>query len=131
MFQKHAVWATGLLFVAALLISPVAQAKHWVYLGSAHIDGNVDHDRIHVGGSERFDTIQLRVEGGAVEFQRIVVHFEDGTQEELPVRHRVRAGGKTDKFDLPGKHRAIDSVELWYGKERWENRPEVRLYAAR
>jgi len=129
--KKHAAWATGLLFALALLISPIAQAKHWVYLGSAHIDGKVDHDNIHVGGSERFQTVQLRVEGGAVEFQRVVVHFADGTQEELAVRDRIRSGGKSHKFDLPGGRRAIDSVELWYGKERWENRPEVRLYAAR
>jgi hypothetical protein len=128
--RKHFVCTTALLFALALLSSP-AQAKHWVYLGNAHVDGNVDHDNIHVGGPERFHTIQLRVEGGAVEFQRVVVHFADGTQEELRIQDRVRSGGKSHEVDLPGEHRAIDSVELWYAKEKWENRPEVRLYAAR
>ena len=130
MLRKPVTWTIAFLFVLALLASP-ALAKHWVYLGAAHIDGNVDHDNIHVGGSETFHKIQLRVEGGAVDFRRVVVHFGDGTHEELPIKSRVRSGGKSNELDLPGEHRTIDSVELWYGKERWENRPEVRLYAAR
>jgi len=128
--RKSLTSTIAFLFALALLASPVL-AKHWVYLGAAHIDGNVDHDNIHVGGSETFHTIQLRVSNGAVEFERVVVHFGDGTQEELPIRDRVRSGGKTHEIDLPGEHRTIDSVELWYGKDKWDTRPEVRLYAAR
>ena len=130
MLRKSLTSTIAFLFALALLASPVL-AKHWVYLGAAHIDGNVDHDNIHVGGSETFHTIQLRVSNGAVEFERVVVHFGDGTQEELPIRDRVRSGGKTHEIDLPGEHRTIDSIELWYGKDKWDTRPEVRLYAAR
>ena len=130
MLQKSLTWTIASLFALALLACPVL-AKDWVYLGSAHVDGNVDHDNIHVGGTETFHKIQLRVNGGAVDFERVVVHFGDGTQTELPVKNRVRSGGKSNELDLPGEHRTIDSVELWYAKEHWDNRPEVRLYAKR
>lgn len=132
MLRKHVAGAVLLCFVLAFGVASLARADHWVYLGSAHVDGNVDHDNIHVGRSDgRFKAIQLRVDGGAVDFDRIVVHFDDGTQEDLAVRDRVRSGGKTHKLDLPGEHRVIDSVELWYGKEKWDRRPKVSLYGAR
>ena len=102
------------------------------YLGSAHVDGRIDHDLIHVGGGDgRFRAIQLRVDGGAIDFDRVIVHFGNGTSEELVIRSRIPSGGETRLIDLPGERRLIQSVELWYGKERWDRRPEVRLYGIR
>jgi len=71
------------------------------------------------------------VSGGPVEFQRVIVHFGDGTKEELAVAEQVRSGGKTRELDLPGERRPIDSVELRYSKENLDTRPEVSLYGAR
>ena len=121
----------ALLFVAALSVS-ASPRDHWAYLGSAHVDGAVDHDNIHVGRSDgRFRAIQLRISGGAIEFQRVVVHFGNGTQEELVIRDRIPNGGATRAIDLPGELRIIESVELWYSKERWDRHPKVSLYGIR
>ena len=129
--SKKIYFAVALLFALALGISSSARDR-WAYLGSAHVDGGMDHDSIHVGSSDgRFRAIQLRVSGGAIEFQRVVVHFGNGTQEELLIRERIPNGGVTRAIDLPGERRIIQSVELWYGKERWERRPKVSLYGIR
>ena len=131
MLKKHFHWIIGAFFVLALM-SPAAHGKDWVLLGTAHVDGTVDRDTIHVSGSEGpFHKIQLRVNGGSVEFQRVVVHFKNGTQEELPIGARIRSGGKSRAIDLPGERRMIDSVELWYSKEKWDTRPDVSVYAER
>jgi hypothetical protein len=124
-------WVLGALLILAV-VAPVAHAKHWVMLGTAHVDKSEDHKTIHVGSEAgQFHNIQLRVNGGAVDFQRVVVHFGDGTQEEMAVTERVRSGGKTRELDLPGERRTIDSVELRYSKENLDTRPEVSLYGAR
>ena len=131
MLKKQAPWVLGVLLVVVLL-TPIAHAKHWVLLGTAHVDKSDDHKTIHVGDrAGGFHKIQLRVNGGAIDLQRLVVHFVDGTKEELAVADRVRSGGKTPELDLPGEHRAIDSVELWYSKEYADTRPEVSLYGTR
>ena len=123
--------AIALLFVLAISVSADPR-EHWNYLGSAHVDGAVDHDNIHVGRADgRFRAIQLRVNDGAIEFQRVVVHFGNGTQEELAIRDRIPSGGATRAIDLPGERRIIESVELWYSKDRWERRPKVSLYGVR
>jgi len=127
----HLASAVAVLFIFAVSISTSARER-WAYLGSAHVDGGVDHDVIRVGSSDgRFRAIQLRVSGGAIEFQRVIVHFGNGTDEELVIRDRIPSGGATRAIDLPGERRIIQSVELWYGKERWEHRPKVSLYGIR
>ena len=131
MFKKQVPWVIAVLVVLALA-SPLAYAKHWILLGTAHGDNMEDHKTIHVGSEAgQFHQIQLRVSGGAVNLQRVVVHFENGRQEELAVADRIRSGGKTRDIDLPGERRAIEAVELWFSKEYAETRPEVSAYGAR
>jgi hypothetical protein len=31
-------------------------------------------------------------------------------------------------IDLPGDRRVIQSVDLWYSKDKWTRRPKVALY---
>jgi hypothetical protein len=131
MLKKHARSTTGVLLIL-VLFSPLALAKHWILLGTAHVDKDEDHKTIHVGDNAgQFRKIQLRVSGAAIDLQRMVVHFGNGTQEELAVADRIRSGGKTPELDLPGERRTIDSVELWFSKEYAETRPEVSLYGTR
>ena len=102
------------------------------FLGQSHVDGKNDHDKIHVDSNERFRAIQLGIKGGAIEFYRVVVHFENGQDHDVQVRETIRAGSKTRPIDLPGDRRRIRSVEFWYGKPRWgSGRPTLNLWGLR
>lgn len=144
MIKNKNIWLLGLLVSLAFGASLYAQGYgdrddrrgnyggRWAYLGNAHVDGGNDHDNIRVGRADgRFRAIQLRVSGGAIDFQRVVVHYGNGSQEELIVRERIPSGGRTRPIDLPGERRVIESVELWYSKESWHRRPRVNLYGLR
>jgi hypothetical protein len=132
MLKRHVSWICASLLVVLLGVTTGARPAHWVYLGNAHVDKQEDHKKIQVGSADAsFHKIQLRVHNGAVDFQKVLVHFGDGTESELPVNDRVRSGGKTRDLDLPGEHRTIESVELWYSKEHVDQRPEVSLYGSR
>jgi hypothetical protein len=63
--------------------------------------------------------------------ERVVVHFGNGSPEELVIRDRIPSVGRTRSIDLPGERRVIESVELWYGKDRWRHRPKVSLFGIR
>ncbi|HEY7182386.1 MAG TPA: hypothetical protein VIC84_13250, partial [Blastocatellia bacterium] len=87
---------------AFLLLMGVGQAafaqraKQWVLLGETTVDGQKDRDKIVLGRSEgRFQSIQLRVMGAPVEFQRVIVNYGNGQSEEVEVRNRIPAGGQT------------------------------------
>ena len=103
----------------------------WQNLGSAHVDGRADHDKISVGGGT-FTTLQMGVSNGAIGFERIVVHFRNGGDEVLPVAVRVASGGRTPAIPLRGGAREISSVEIWYVKGRYaEGKPTVQLFGRR
>jgi hypothetical protein len=122
---------------ALLLALSIGQAafaketKRWVLLGQTTVDSLRDRDVIALGRSEgRFQSIQLRVAGAPVEFQRVVVRYGNGTSEEVEFRNRIPAGGQTRAIDLRGNDRVISSVEFIYNKANWRSaRPRVSLYA--
>ena len=108
-----------------------AQRGRWMSLGTAYVDGGRDHDVIRVNARGAFTALQLGIKGGEIEFQRVVAHFENGGDQELQVRERIRAGGKTRIIDLNGERRRLDSVEFWYSKPTWRTRPRVQLWGRR
>jgi len=102
----------------------------WEYLGESNVDGRFDRDKIEVGRDEgRFRALQIRVSNAPIYFQRVIVHYENGTSEVLHFRNRIPAGGQTRVFNLRGHHRAIDSVEFFYARgSGWSAKPKVRLF---
>src|SRR5579862_8223948 len=128
---KGSIRILGLvLVVLASSLTSYAGGRR-VYLGRAHVDGARDHDNISVGRYEgRFRALQIEVRGGAIEFGRVVVHYGNGENQELEIRRRIPAGGRTREIELAGD-RLIRSVEFWYGKDNWRTRPEVKLFGIR
>ena len=103
----------------------------WENLGRAYVNSRVDHDRIPVTNRGAFRALQLGVKGGTIEFQRVVVHFENGEDHQLEISDRIPDGAKTRVIDLPGDRRRIRSVEFWYSKEGWRSRPLVNVWGRR
>ena len=104
----------------------------WERLGDARVDGRNDHDNIRVNARGRFRAIRFFIQGGEIEFQRVVVHFENGADTDVQVRERIRRDGTTRSIDLPGDERRIRSVEVWYSKGNWgRSRPQLVLYGRR
>lgn len=131
MLKKRIVWLLGCLLGFASTVSLHARGQVWDFLGDTEIDGTRDHDRIQITRRNGvFHTIQLRVTGDAIFFDRVVVHFGDGTSEQLAVRGRIWPGGENHTICLSGERRVVESVELWYYKEIWEHNPRVTLYGS-
>jgi hypothetical protein len=120
-----------------ILLAPLplmSQRGRWEYLGEANIDGGSDHDRIRVGESKgQFRRIQFLVERAAVRFERVLVHYGNGTSYPVRLGSEIRAGGRTREIDLPGDKRWIENVEVWYGRGNWgnNNKPKIRLMGIR
>jgi hypothetical protein len=123
--------------LAALLILVFActlsgHGQFWDFLGYTQLDGNEDHSRIQIARRDRFfGTIQLRVSGEPIFFDRVVVHFGNDSSKELFVSGRISPGGRDYTVELPGERRALESVELWYYRESWGRNPKVSLYGMR
>jgi hypothetical protein len=107
--------------------------RGWVYLGSSHVDGRADHDKIKVGNGEgSFRAIRLKVQGVPVKFDHVIVHYENGQDQQVAANFVVHGGSSSPPIDLAGNYRNIKSVELWYERGNWGNQnPKVSLYGLR
>src|SRR5579872_2183185 len=94
-----------------------AQRGEWQYLGEANVDGQNDHDNITVTAAKgAYRAIQIRVERGPIEFERVLVHFGDGQTEPIAIRARIEAGGQTRVIPIAARERIIERVEFWYSR---------------
>ncbi len=131
MLRKALLHTVAALLALAFATSLFARGQFWDFLGYMQIDCSQDHGRIQINRRDvHFRTIQLRVSGDAVFFDRLVVHFDDGTSQELMVSDRISPGGRDYVIDLLGE-RSLESVELWYYKEPRVHNPRVSLYGVR
>ena len=89
----------------------------WVLLG-AQTAGFVgfDKDVIPIGRNEGgFKKIRVSVKDRAITLNEVKIIYVDGTDETVPVRTRVDAGGSYGPIDLKGTRQvAIDRVEAKY-----------------
>jgi hypothetical protein len=128
MLKKQVVWALVVFLALVFDTSLYARGLVWNFLSDTHIDGTQDHYRIPVGLRHGpFRAVQLRV-SDPIFIQRLVVHYANGTFDELAIGDRVSPGGGNQVIDLIVEGRALESVELWYFDERWEHPPRVILY---
>ena len=92
-----------------------AQRPNWVLLGQRTVTDRVDHDQIVVTIARGdFRAIKITVHRAAVDFHRVVVHFANGGDQEVEMRHTIPAGGETRAIDLRAGERVIRSVDFWY-----------------
>jgi hypothetical protein len=129
MLPKHFRYATFALLALAFATSAFARGQFWNFLGSVHLEGGQDRGVIQITRRNGlFHTIQLRVSGDSIFFDRVIVHFANGTSEEFLVSDRILPEGKNYVIDLHGESRVLENVELRYYKEAWEHNPKVSLY---
>ncbi len=132
MLRKQVLLSMVALFLVCSL-APALHAEDWVPLGESHVDGQVDHDRIHVGkASGAYRALQIRVKAAPVRFERVVVRYGNGTEETLHIRQVIREGDQTHAIKLAGGKRFVESLDLWYSRvDPHSRRPEVRLFGLR
>lgn len=107
-----------------------AQGPNWVLLGQRTVTDRVDHDQIVVTAMRGdFRRIKITVNRAAVDFHRVVVHFRNGGNREVEMRHPIPAGGETRAIDLRAGDRVIRSVDFWYDARTIRGRRAVvRLF---
>ena len=132
-FNLAAVALTALLLPAAVAAVDSAPQGGWVLLGQRAVSDRADHDVIPVTAARGdFRQIKLAVQRAAVDFHRVVVHYGNGSKQEIQLRNTIPAGGESRSIDLEGADRVIRSVEFWYdAKTIRGRRAVVRLFGQR
>lgn len=102
-------------------LKPAAPPR-WEKLGERKVNYGLDRDEIIVTASEgRFTALKFKVEKGGINLHKVVVHFGNGSTEELELRNEIPGGGESRVLDLPGNKRIIQKVVFWYDTKNFAN----------
>jgi len=131
--MKHTTFFSMAIFLLAIFYNPTITAQTWTELGSAKVNGHADHDEIWVTSSRGdFRAVKLFVRNEGIDFDRMVVHFGNGSQEMMNIKNFIPAGGETRVMDLQGGDRVIKKVDFFYKSNAMTNtKAKVVLYGKR
>jgi len=116
------------LFVVPIL-SYTINAQRIEKLGERKVNFKSDKDVISGRWDGWYKALKIKVRGGSINMQKMVVHFRNGETEEIPLKNTFNDGGESREIDLPGKRRLIEKVVFWYEATGSDgNKPTVELW---
>lgn len=125
---------------ALFLVQSVSQAhahppvhslfSNWDKLGQKEVDFRLDKDEIKVTLVEGlFTAIKLKVNDGPLNMHRCVIHFKNGTKQEVWIRKNIPAGGETRVIQLDGGgKRIIQKIVFVYDSQQRNNKATVSVW---
>jgi len=121
---------TALALAAGSLAPAEAQADPPRLLGSTSLSrAENDKDVVSFTPCKRgINAIQLRVERGSVEIEKLWVRYAKGGVDRLPVRDRIVEGTESRWIDLRGGERCIKAVGVVGDTEVSRDQARVEIW---
>jgi Protein of unknown function (DUF2541) len=123
------------LFIALFTSTTVfaqgtARPDKWSLLGSRTVKHGLDKDEIMVTASEGvFDAVQIRVKRSGINMHKCVVHFGDGSTQDVDMKQDFKQGSESRLINLEGTNRVIRKVVFWYDTKNYRrSRALVELW---
>lgn len=108
----------------------LALAGDWTPLGDRILTYRSTEESVMVKSDAAFKLVKLQVKGNALEIEKAVVTFKDGTTFEAAVNAYVAPGSSTKELALPSA-KAIEKVTFSFKKPGSTNKlATVRVLAA-
>ncbi|GAB4276235.1 MAG: hypothetical protein Kow0065_23670 [Methylomicrobium sp.] len=120
-----------LIFITVAIMVGPAQAgisEGWQRLGKEKVKARMERDEMRLASKGFFRQIALEVQGAAVHFDSISVHFGNGEAIDVPIRSIVRAGERSRVIDLPGEARLIRKIVFIHKKLRDSGKAQVIVW---
>jgi len=122
----------AMLIVPALSFTPLkntASAQRFEKLGERKVKFKSDKDVISGRWDGWYEALKIKVRGGSLNMEKMVVHFRNGETLEIPLKNNFTDGSESRVIDLPGARRLIEKVVFWYEATSSDgNKPTVELW---
>jgi len=125
-FKSTGIIALILFSFGALFANPTPPVGNWDHLGTKKI-GNTDKDIIYVSNDgEWYSSVELRANKDQVDLQRVVVHYFDGSQQDVTLGPD-NLTGEYQTIDLNGGNSNIDRIEI-HGSKTQRKKAAVEVW---
>ncbi len=105
----------------------------WKEIGEVKANYGGDHDAIFVQGPfDDFRKVKLKVSSADVNMQRMVITYDNGGKDEIPLKFVIREGETSRVIDLKGGKRSLRKIEFWFDtKGRFSGKARVTVFGRR
>lgn len=124
----------SLLSVLVLgLMSFSLSTNNWVRLGTKKVNFVAEKDIITVGATQgTFTKLKLVVQGAPITMHKCIIHFGNGSSQNINTRHQFNRNSSSRILDLSGNKRVIKKITLVHDtKNRVNKRATVTVFGRR
>ncbi len=91
------------------------EAGDWFFLEDKKVGFGVDHDVIHFGNwKDDVRQLKLKITDGPLKMYKMIIHFDNGTMQNVEMRNRFAQGSESRVIDMDGGLRHLTKMEFWY-----------------
>jgi hypothetical protein len=115
----------SLMLLLGVVVSTLAQEPNivasrkpgWHKIGEVKASFKVESESIAVLGADEFKSIKLKVTDAPINIENVVVFYESGETQEIPVKGTLQAGAETGTFDLERPNEELKKISFTYKSE--------------
>ncbi|MBK7677808.1 MAG: hypothetical protein IPJ29_00020 [Chitinophagaceae bacterium] len=94
--------------------------RRLVFLEDKNVGFGVDHDVIHFGNwKDDVRQIKLRVTDGPLKMYKMIIHFDNGSIQNVELRNRFAQGSESRVIDMDGGLRHLTKIEILVRNKRF------------
>ncbi|SNS54289.1 hypothetical protein SAMN06295912_108165 [Sphingomonas laterariae] len=110
--------------------TPRTPPAGWTEIGNSHAKHMSDNDTIKVfAPNNKFRQLKVAVADASLHVKEMIVVYDDGGKENVPIRYVVQKGSESDALDLQRPGRPIRQVDFKYDTRGWlHGSADVFLY---
>lgn len=126
--MKARINLSSLLMICLFALTTMSfTGNGWQNLGTKTVNYRMDRDVLDVQKRDGvFKQLKFVVRGGSLNMHKVVVHFENGGQQEIDLRHQFNRGSSSRIVDLKGNNRFIEKIVFWYDTQN-QSRNKAKL----
>ena len=132
MVKKISLAVLSVFFITALssFTNGPAIGKGWERIGSKKVNFKLDRDVIPVGLEDgRFSKLKVLVTRGSLNMHKMVVHYGNGTKDEIALRYTFGKKSTSRVIDLKGNKRFIKKITFIYDTKNYsKQRAKIHVF---
>lgn len=111
---------------------PAPSVGRWEMIGQKTVNRAKEWDEFDPTSIGIYVAFKVKVTKADVDFDRVVVLFDNGQQQEVQLNRVIRQGGESRKVDLVGQQRKIKKIRVKYRTTSFFNsRAVVQIWGQR
>lgn len=111
--------ALSLLFaIMTIFVSPAQVIGNWEKLGERKVQFKSEKDVIKCSANKSYTKIKIKVGESPIQFDEVVVKYENGNTQDIKLRSEIPAGGESRVIDLAGNKRIIKEITFKYRSKK-------------